>query len=208
MSMDADTVYAKLRYERNYESPHGQQVAQELGEYALDVVDGIEWKWPWPWRGSPKPRWSRDDRYGFGVTMEYLLRASDAQTTLLVDGTNPAARDHAGVDLETHMGNVHAALPFTEGERHWLIHLFGDGGGDLDQPERSIRKAARETHPMVWSAGHRQPVVGQDLLNHWYAWRRDIFEFEGEGSREAACRALLGVGEILVPNAVELRAPA
>lgn len=196
------TIYAKRAPDRDSTSPYGP-AAIDLGLRAIFMFECIDTK---PiWRGGTNQRWLLNDREAFMDTMEYLFSVREAQTKPLID-VGPPARDHSGVALERHLESVHEALPFTEGERHWLIQTFyyPGGRGDLGRPESSIRDATR-TEPYVLSAGRQQSLDGQSLLDRWYAWRRDIFEFKGEGSRETACKALLGIGEILVPAAVEMR---
>jgi hypothetical protein len=94
-------------------------------------------------------------------------------------------------DLHFQFARLHAALPFSEPEREWLLAHTGREDGEL--PTTLVGKTAE-----VMSEGVLQVLQGRDLVRRWWAWRRAAFEFKDQGSLEEACLTLGGIAETLV----------
>jgi hypothetical protein len=178
------------------ESPYGP-VAQELGLAAVRAVDALSDE-P-KWRGGTQRRWLASDYLSFERTLEFVRLASEAQGHLDVFTTDDSPEDMDGGTIATNLDMFHTCLPFSEGERHWLIHTMFIDSELATQRITHVGRVRQQTEG-TWDAGHFRSVRGSDLLNTWWAWRRDVFEFENGGMIDYATGALRGIAYILVPN--------
>jgi hypothetical protein len=181
------------------ESPYGP-VAQELGLSAVSTVDALtdEPKW----RGGTQRHWLPSDSRSFERTLDFARLASDAQGHLDVFTTDDSPEDMDGGTIATNLDMLHTSLPFSEGERHWLIYTMFIASGWIPHARHAhtaVGKVRQRTSGTP-DAGHFRPVRGTDLLDAWWAWRRDVFEFENSGMIDYAASALRGIASILVPN--------
>jgi hypothetical protein len=95
------------------------------------------------------------------------------------------------------LATTREAMPYSESERRWLVDQEIRLGSGSDQDlVINLNMAEGE----VISAGVRRAVQGRELTERWWMWRRQIGEFETEGSRENAYNALRGLGQMLVPE--------
>jgi hypothetical protein len=188
----------ELSQHAQVESPLGP-VAVELGVAAVRAADALA-DMP-EWRGGTKRRWLPSDHLSFQATIEFAYEAHEAQARLYMPDEAEDSRD--GIPLDWHLDNVHTNLPFSEAERHWLIRTFYFKRGSA--PERdaaAVVVGEAECTGSTVDAGQERPLDGRKLLDRWWAWRRDVFEFEDELSIHAACKALCAIAEITVPNMV------
>jgi hypothetical protein len=151
------------------------------------------------WRGGTGRRWDYADRVSFHATLPLLLLLQQAQTKLIIDEDGPGPIDDPdeGMPLDHHISVFHHALPFYEGERDWLAWRNDNTRDIVGEVRWTGRQKPRD---VVLTAGRWQPVGGQNLLDRWWDWRRGIFDYEGQDSRQLACNALRRIGAILVPN--------
>lgn len=157
-----------------------------------------------PFASDEQPRWDRVDERAF-----LCLVDMNAGLPFLDPSESVEGRDVA--DLFRHFRRFHAALPFAEGERHWLL------GAYKTIPRESLPKGMtpREafqlrgisdvvaglavTETVIISAGLRTRVIGRDLIRRWAAWRREADEFAGQGSLLEARNMLQLIGHELAP---------
>lgn len=89
------------------------------------------------------------------------------------------------------------ALPLTEAEREWI---FRPQEGMVDPHYKFIVEEIGVHEVELVSAGVRQVTNGRDMMRRWRAWRREIDEYEGQGSLDLAREALRGIVEMLCPG--------
>jgi hypothetical protein len=165
--------------------------ATKLGFAALAAAEALADK---PgWRGTTRRRWLPSDRLAFRITIDCVSAAKEVQIDPIYDRNE----QHS---LIGSFGNLHRSLPFTEGERHELVSAMRFFAGN-SYPEISI---CHRPLFYVEDAGRQRLTSGRDLMDARWAWRRSVFEFEGQDhvyatAQNAACR----IAEILVPQAVE-----
>lgn len=183
------------------ESPFGP-IATSLGFAALDAYNRLD-----PireWRGGATRRWLLSDYLEFNAALDVAYWADEeVQGGLeLRDQDGDTSSREGGMALNDHLNGLHTALPFTEAERHWLVFTAYIIGGDenhrfLEDTARFIRARTSE---LRYDAGHIREIRGRDLLDSWWAWRRDILEFEGQGGIDSARDSLRGIVDILLPT--------
>ncbi len=177
------------------ESPYGP-VAAELGLAAVRAVDILA-DIP-DWRGGTKRRWLPSDHVAFRETIEFAYQAHEAQARLCMP--EDVIGSYEGYPLEWHLDQVPRALPFSEGERHWLIDWFyvADGSGPQEDAAQVVAREAKQA--AVMDAGQGRWLDGRGLLDRWWAWRRGVFEFEDSFALDIACKALSSIADITVPR--------
>jgi hypothetical protein len=143
--------------------------------------------------------WTEADSRALGATQEF-----DWLARLLVP-PDAVSAEHRMENMEL-MATFRAALPFAEAERNWLLddHRLDEGrsGSPGTEPWIAI---ARKSETSLMSSGIVRVVRGRDLLERWWAWRRETGEYAGQGSLDQARSALEGVIGLLAP---ELGLPA
>jgi hypothetical protein len=178
------------------ESPHGP-IAAKLGLAALRAFDDLE-QYP-SYRGGTRRHWVASDHQSFRSTLDcaYLMN-EEAQGSLDLRVAGVDTTDDDGLHLSDHFNGFHTALPFSEAERHWLIFtMFIDARGvSEERPADQVRLRGTTDY----DAGRSREIRGRDLLDAWWAWRRDIFEFQEQGGIDYAREALRCIGQILVPR--------
>jgi hypothetical protein len=171
--------------------PYGG-VACDVGETAFFLFMNLEAAGhKMPFAPDETPRWDSADYEAFEHLDSY-----DSGIALMQLGSEIPTDD-----LQTLFRNFRhlgAALPFSEGERHWLF-----------EANRSLRPLgidlvegiiAADTH--VISGGLRQVLRGRELVRRWAAWRRQADEFGEPNGRNLieATHTLRLIGEQLVPR--------
>jgi hypothetical protein len=182
------------------ESPYGP-VAAELGLAAIRAVNVLA-ETP-EWRGGNQRRWLPSDHVAFRETIEFAYQAHEAQARLCMPESVRDSREE--FPLAWHLDQAHQTLPFSEGERHWLI-VHGVGPQE-DVAQVVVRETKGDEAAAVMDAGLWRPLDGRGLLDRWWAWRRSVFEFEDSLALDMACKALSGVADIAVPR-MSLSLPA
>jgi hypothetical protein len=186
-------------------SPYGA-MARNFGLTAVSAADALADEPAWD--GSPERRWLEGDYEALNQVMRFVNSAEQAQGELyLYVRDRPLTGDQAR-NWHGYVGNLHQlydTLPFSEAKRHWLVQTMFWGtaaGGRLDYPHAAdaINKRAAN----LYDAGRSQLVVGTELMDSFWAWRREIFEFESTGSLDVAVEALRSIGQILLPNVPEV----
>jgi hypothetical protein len=166
-------------------------INSKLGFAALHLAETLSDK---PgWRSTTRRRWWPSDRVGFRATIDCLAAAEELQT-------RPIFNERRRGYLTMRLDELQRALPFSEGERHELVQTMGY----LEHRSHPEITIYRWTWP-VEDAGRRRLVPGRDLLDAWWAWRRSVFEFEGqEDVYVAAHHAAYHIAKTLVPQAAEI----
>lgn len=182
-------------------SPYGP-VAAELGLAAVRAVNTLA-EIP-EWRGEAGHRWLQSDHRAFVETIRYAFQAREAQTRLVIPADVRDPYDE--MPLDWHIDTVHDALPFSEGERHYLIEYFyltaGEGGPAEDAaglvlapPEYSA------TDPrFIMDAGQLRPLDATRVLDRWWSWRRAALGYAEHHTVDIACKALASVAAITTPQ--------
>ncbi len=96
-------------------------------------------------------------------------------------------------ELFSDIGRLHGAVPFSDAERHWLVDKYRDMSDDKQ------RSRLREQEIHLMSGGVRQVVQGRDLMRRWWSWRRQVDEFEGQRSLDAAIEAMQKIVDKVTP---------
>jgi hypothetical protein len=183
---------------RHEVSPYGPLAAQ-LGLAAVRAVDDLADE-P-EWRGGTQRRWLPSDHRSFDSVLEvaYLAREK-AQGHLDLYTTDRYPEDGDSMSYGYNLDMFHTALPFSERARHWLIdtryyELTGPG-----LYNKTPLGMIRQRKMWGFDAGRRSEKPGGELLDAWWAWRRDIFEFQEQGGIDYALASLRGIAQILVPH--------
>jgi hypothetical protein len=183
---------------RHEVSSYGSLAAQ-LGLAAIRAVDDLADE-P-EWRGGTRRLWLPNDHNSFGSVLEFAHRASEAQGHMDLFSTGPYPEYEDGT-YDVNLDMFHTALPFSEAERHWLIYTrYHEIRGLYNKTPVGI---IRQRGTTDYDAGRSREVRGRDLLDAWWAWRRDIFEFQEQGGIDYALAGLRGIAKILVPHTPEV----
>lgn len=184
------------------EAPDPARQESPYGEYATlaghTALQALEYLADVPvWRGGTQRRWLPGDYTTFASTVGCLSCLDLARYQV---GRARSERISTLDDFKQNIADLRATVPFTEGERHWLERE----GSWLVQRVNPIspREFAHwikvdAGEPIIHEAGRQRRIVGRDILNAWWAWRRAVFEFEGEESVDLARQALRGIGDVL-----------
>jgi hypothetical protein len=173
----------------------GENIHKEVGDLAyrlLDVLSQDVTRLEADVHG-----WTEADKKGVDLAWEtdWLAR--------LVVPPKPVS-DIARTDFVMLMGSFRMALPWTEAERRWLLDGYDFPNSALDtydmRGDDGWREFANQSEAEVMSAGIRRIIRGRDLLQHWWSWRRETGEYEGQGSLEQARESLGGVIALLSPE--------
>lgn len=178
------------------ESPYGP-VAAELGLAAVRAVNVLA-DVP-EWRGGTHRRWLSSDYVAFQETVHFAYQAQRSYAMLCIPNAGEVYDRREEMPLDFHLDHVYQALPFSEGERHWLVQLFEAGVQGDENGAKVIVKEANWAE-CVMEAGQMRPLDGRDLLDRWWAWRRGVFEFEDGTALNIACKGLSGIADITLPR--------
>lgn len=179
-------------------SPYGP-AGDELQHDAVRLLDNLlAPKTEIAFGPGEAPRWAEDDDrafwhfYGLDNSVAFLEDPpAEEGRADYVDGADVA-------NLFRNFRELNASLPFSEGERHWLLDLRKGHILGRDHETFFGRLVAAET--TVISAGVQQELVGRDLARRWPAWRREEQEFTGQGSLQNAQRLLSRIAHHIVPH--------
>jgi hypothetical protein len=145
---------------------------------------------------SGTPRWDAADGHGFG---DYV--ALDSGVAFLEPGPEVDGGDLG--DLFRNFGQLNASLPFSEGERRWLIAAQRANWRERYRERTDFAEDILAVETTVISAGLQQVLYGRDLVRRWAAWRREEHEFKGQGSLENAQVLLGSIIRELVPAGLD-----
>lgn len=189
------------------ESPYGQY-ATLAGQAALRALDYLADD---PvWRDGAQRCWLPSDDTTFASTVACITLLGVAKHDVSI-GRHMAEDTGKPTDnafLRAEATSLHAALPLTEGEREWLWSesasaVLWNNGSWRTEPHlaRNYADAIKEAKDhIIYEAGRQRVIVGQEVLDAWWTWRRAAFEFEGQESVDLARQALRGIGDILIPR--------
>jgi hypothetical protein len=174
------------------EGPYGRD-GDEGGEHALQLLENLlAPKTPMPFAPDETPRWDETDRRGFDYL--YALHGDmdciDPSWEMNGPGTG---------ELTEPWHHLTAALPFSEGERYWMIDAQHKHRRRHRDPGVPLPKSLITVETTVMSGGLRQAVRGRDLVRRWAAWRREADEFAGQGGLTTALFLLDHLAYELVP---------
>jgi len=144
-----------------------------------------------PEKGTHGPVWTKDDVEGIRHYVAFSSSVPFLEPDQSVDGGILAG-------LHRCVGELNASLPFSEGERLWLLPEIKA----LPHEHELLARLIGLGRVPVLSAGMRQDVDGRVLVERWADWRREEGEFAGEGSREHAQLMLGKVIRELMPTAI------
>jgi hypothetical protein len=98
------------------------------------------------------------------------------------------------------------ALPFTDAERWWfLTEALGEAQlSSADRYDESYLDPVRQKTTTLITGGVQREVSGEDLLQRFWSWRRQIGDYSaGEGLHQAR-DSLSGLIELLTPDVTRL----
>jgi hypothetical protein len=163
-------------------SPFGEQ-ALEIGSHVYELA--LTLRAPHgevPTTASGEPTWTEDDRNAFGLYCDFRAYLGDL-------------RSAEGIyELWETIDRLHASLPFSEGERRWLI----DSKRGI--PDQEIPAAIVGMEAIVTSNGLHQIVRGGELVRRWAAFRRSTDEFARLGTVEEAEQHAREIAWRIQPN--------
>jgi hypothetical protein len=134
-------------------------------------------------QGGEPVKWDRSDRKAFA-----MLNDLEGNIGFIEPAPDPAVSGGDIYDLFQEFSRLHAALPFSEAERVWLLKKSSD-----EWPDGIIGEAGE-----IMSSGVRRVVQGREMVRRWWAWRREADEFVGQGSLDEARQALGAIADTLV----------
>jgi hypothetical protein len=140
---------------------------------AADVFHDLEH--PLPQRPATPRAWHLYDDLALIDLAEMRLRTPEAAHEL-------SSQPEALATFTNLLGNLHRALPFSVIERNWLCDTCYE-----DYDDRAAKEIA-----LPWSS-LSGAIRGGDVLRRWWAWRRQVDEFQASSSLESAKVALHGL---------------
>jgi hypothetical protein len=147
----------------------------EIGEWALKFLAELQDKPVISGSSSAENRSFADrDAFEAFVELDTGLR--------FVEAAASTGGEEIG-DLHRSFEDLHVALPFTEGERRWMLWDYKNWQG------RGLVALKGQT-VKIMDAGVTSVVSGDDVIRRWSAWRREQDEFAGQGGLELARRSL------------------
>lgn len=162
------------QYERY--GPYGSH-GNEIGQDAIRLFSILS---EVPTHDNPPYKWDKADYDAYHIFTELDTGLRFLEPSPEVEG------DEIG-DLHRAFERLHMALPFSEAERHWL----------RERPRRyepDIAGAIWGQADEIMQDGLIRVVQGRELVRRWWAWRREVEEFAGQGALEETQQAL---GEII-----------
>lgn len=152
------------------------------------------------------PGWDKHDRKAFDYYDDFQSGIAFIETAVdfdpVPDGVPAGVSGDDLGDLYRKFHRFHAALPFSEGERYWLLAA----DRRFSKQDTDLVAGLLASHTTIVSAGIRQPLHGRDLVRRWAAWRRETDEFAGQGSLDEAHTVLRSIAAQLLPEQ-ELKKP-
>jgi hypothetical protein len=139
-----------------------------------------------------------DHRRWYVSDYEALLSSLRLEEKAKSEGIPTDAPSDVRTELNGYLDSFYVALPFTEVERGIVHRVYGEPR-EAGKSHRDIPGQIRKQQFEVVSAGLRTVVRGRDLMRRWWAWRRELDEFEGQGSLEQAKLALVSFTGRIVP---------
>ena len=119
-------------------------------------------------------------------------------------------KDRQRLPFERLTAQLHSALPYSEGERHWLMNTEPpDPLLLLPVPldNKTIVEVQSRYHERYFglearivSAGLIHVVSGRDLMRRWLSWRSETDEYTGQGSLDLARDALASLIKLVAPD--------
>jgi len=140
------------------------------------------------WSGERRGYWLPTDRRAFEGWLSVEYHVPDAQA-------DPEITAEQLSHVDGLLFKYRAALPYNEAERYWLFGVLDD----LEH-SRGLIGVIRRHEGQIVSGGLRQVVYGRDLTRRWWAWRRQIEQFQGQGTVDVAREALRELIEIVDPD--------
>jgi hypothetical protein len=173
--------------------PYGER-GDEAGADALKVLDGLlAPKTPMPFSLDETPHWDETDWRGFDDLFSLHGDMDYLDTSWEEDGLGTG-------ELMEPWQHFTAALPFSEGERYWMIDASRQHWRTGRNLDTSFSEHLVTIETAVMSGGLRQALRGRDLVRRWACWRREAGEFAGQGSLTTALFLLDHIAYELVPD--------
>jgi hypothetical protein len=165
----------------------------QVGEFAVLLRDRIAASGEQPPVPPGQAReWDDADRTSFG----FLLDMEESLPML----------DDVVEDVPSRLpeiGRFHAALPFTDAEREWLLAKQKALWEPRSEHLRQIHAGTFSVKQRIVELGEEQHVAGADMVRRWAAWRRNADEFAENSSREDAAYALDKLAHELLPYGID-----
>jgi hypothetical protein len=193
---------ASRRAERMRYGPYGL-AGHDLGGYALDL--SIMLRAPdeqVPVAADNGPTWSEDDRHAFDTYVDFRRASDSVGLDHETSGNAFYSPDRwkRANELSRTVDLFHVALPFSEGERRWLLDYamafgFGRAPTGFELPD-----SISGTETTIISAGLRQVLKGRELVRRWAAWRRGVDEFAEQDTVDEARRHAIAIARRVLPK--------
>jgi hypothetical protein len=171
-------------------SPYGI-TGGDIGDAAVNLRDRIAASGEQTALPSHPPVWDKADE----MALSYLLRIEERLPS-------PSFERELGEPIETHfpdLARFHAALPFTDAEREWLVAKSRALWQFEPKDMQAIHDRTLSIEQKITELGAQQGVAGADMVRRWAAWRRNADEFKENSTREDAAYALDKLVGVLYP---------
>jgi len=157
---------------------------------------------PTSWQPGKRRRWLNADVSSLWWFAEFEGWAPRVRASERFDWGD---QSFLNLRLDQLMGQFHAALPFDEPERRWLVSTYV--GLEPEFGAKELVTEIRGQSAEIMAAGLRRVVEGRDLMRRWWAWRRDVDEFEGSGAALSAAGTLMDMNVLLEDGGYDAELP-
>lgn len=181
-------LYVKQVYVVAEQQVWYEQWPSEVGPMSLQALEAIAAEPPVASSKTPR-RWLRGDHEAFWDVIDFEHYVDEEQ------GLPSDAPPDVRRDLHRDLSAWRAALPFSEAERRLVLDAYDYSS--IGELASVIRRRYKEEE--VVDAGIRHVIRGRDLVHQWWAWRREMDEFAGQGSLAQAKGALIRFSGRLMP---------
>lgn len=181
------------------ESPYGawgEQLGLTAWRTMQDLIEETE-----PQQEGADREWVAADYGSFNGCFAVLFR------THTLAHLKPSLEPRDERQWMENLEGFHINLPFSESERIWVLVFnssiapFQFARGDEDE----LVDAVASDEIALSSSGVEVTRSGQDLVDSWWDWRRQVGQFEHQRSVDEVRLALEGMVNILTPRLQEAR---
>lgn len=146
---------------------------------------------PMPAQGR-RFRWMEND-------YESLYGSFQLESYVTTNGLPAHAPPSVRQELNDHLSDWRAAMPFSEAERGLVAGTHRELMAAPWEEGKSLDRMVRQKEVELVDAGVRKVVKGRELMQRWWLWRRDMDEFADQGGLDQARTALAALAGRLVP---------
>lgn len=145
-----------------------------------------------PVRTDGERRWFVSDHNALLISMAF-------EDHIRLEGLPSDAPADVRAEVSGYLDAWHEALPFNEPERE-IVRGAYNAAPDRPLAYREIPSQLRKSDFEVMESGVKKIVRGRELMRRWWAWRRELDEFEGQGNLGQAKEAVANLAGKLIPS--------